>query len=161
MKIDEDRFHVLTKYASKKGLRQHKVSVHNNILVCRFSIQVEIMMRTVRKEFFKLKNIEDQEKFYHETRFGGHKTSFNNQKYKNKTTLSTHIWKLKEEKTNFTTRWSLVDRAPTFNPTTRKCRLCLKEKWYIMFKPATATLNERSEFYTTCRHRLKGLLVNF
>ena len=64
MKIDEDRFHVLTKYASKKGLRQHKVSDHN-ILVCRFSIQVEIMMRTVRKEFFKLKNIEDQEKLYH------------------------------------------------------------------------------------------------
>ena len=93
-------------------------------------------------------------------RFGGHKTSFNNPKYKHKTTLSTHVWKLKEQKTNFTTRWSLIDRAPTFNPTTRKCRLCLMEKWYIMFKPSQATLNHRSEFYTTCRHRLKGLLVN-
>ena len=93
-------------------------------------------------------------------RFRGHKTSFTNAKYKHKTTLSTHVWKLKEENMNFTTRWSFVDRAPTFNPTTRKCRLCLKEKWFIMFKPDKATLNERSEFYTTCRHRLKGLLVN-
>ena len=93
-------------------------------------------------------------------RYSGHKTSFNHQKYMHKTTLSTHIWKLKNENTNFTTNWSLVDRATKFNPTTRKCRLCLKEKWYIMFKPQTATLNERSEFFTVCRHRLRGLLVN-
>ena len=25
-------------------------------------------------------------------------------------------------------QWDLVDQAPTFNPTTRKCRVCLKEK---------------------------------
>ena len=93
-------------------------------------------------------------------RYSGHKTSFNHQKYMHKSTLSTHIWKLKNENTNFTTNWSLVDRATKFNPTTRKCRLCLKEKWYIMFKPQTATLNERSEFFTVCRHRLRGLLVN-
>ena len=67
------------------------------------------------------------------TRFGGHKTSFNNQKYRNKTTLSTHIWKLKEEETNFTTRWSLVDRAPIFNPTLTLTRLAYTYKCEYSF----------------------------
>ena len=52
-------------------------------------------------------------------RYSGHKTSFKHEKYMHKTTLSTHIWKLKSENKNFTTRWSLLDRATHFNPTTR------------------------------------------
>ena len=68
--------------------------------------------------------------------------------------------KLKSENQNYTIDWGLLDRAPNFNPTTKKCRLCLKEKWYIMYRPKTATLNKRSEFFTACRHRLKGLLIN-
>ena len=56
--------------------------------------------------------------------------------------------------------WKVIDRAKEFNPITKKCRLCLKEKYHIMFHPNGATLNERSEFYSTCRHRLRGLLVN-
>ena len=76
------------------------------------------------------------------------------------TTLSKHIWDLKDENENYDTRWSLVDRASPFNPVSRKCRLCLKEIFYIIFEPETATLNKRSELYSTRRHRLKGLLVN-
>ena len=60
--IDEKRIHVLTKYASKKGIKKHKASDHN-IMVGRFSIQLEVKPRTVRTEFFQLKNIEDQRKF--------------------------------------------------------------------------------------------------
>ena len=37
MFVDENRLHVLTKYASKKGIRKHIVSDHN-ILVCTFGI---------------------------------------------------------------------------------------------------------------------------
>ena len=77
-----------------------------------------------------------------------------------KTTLSKHIWSLKDDNENYDTRWSLIDRATPFNPVSRKCRLCLKEIFYIIFEPENATLNRRSELYSTCRHRLKGLLVN-
>ena len=66
MMIDEDRIHVLTKYASKKGIKKHKISDHN-ILVCRFSIQVAAKLVTLRKEVFLLKNPDDQRKFYQET----------------------------------------------------------------------------------------------
>ena len=78
---------------------------------------------------------------------------------KHSTTLSTYIWKLKDSKTKYKISWRIMDRAPCFNPITRTCRLCLKEKYYIMFKPDGATLNDRNEFYSTCRHRLKQLLA--
>ena len=66
MVIDEDRIHVLTKYASKKGLKKHKLSDHN-ILFSKFSIHVEDKPRKVRKEIFLMKNKESQELFYEET----------------------------------------------------------------------------------------------
>ena len=67
MFIDENRIHVLTKYASKKGRKKHKTSDHN-ILVNKFSIQVEAKPRSVRAEFYQLKNCENQKMFFQETR---------------------------------------------------------------------------------------------
>ena len=93
-------------------------------------------------------------------RYGGHKTSFNLRRYAKSTTLSKYVWKQKDENKNYDVDWSIIDRAPSFNPTTRSCRLCLKEKFYIMFYPSAATLNDRSEFFSTCRHRLQLLLYN-
>ena len=79
-------------------------------------------------------------------RFSGHKYSFNN-RGENSTTLSTHLWNLKDENKNFNIKWNIIDKAPEFNPTTRKCRLCDKEKYYIIFQPEGATLNQRSELF--------------
>ena len=93
-------------------------------------------------------------------RFNGHTYTFNHRNGPNSTTLSSHVWRLKDERTNYDMSWKLVDRAPDFNPTTRKCRLCLKEKYHIIFQPDGATLNNRSELFSTCRHRLRLLLTN-
>ena len=95
-------------------------------------------------------------------RFYGHTSSFNNRNTdeKKSTTLSTHVWKLKDEKKDFKIEWSVIDRANDFDPVTKKCRLCLKEKFYIMFQPEGASLNRRSELYSVCRHRLRELLEN-
>ena len=49
----------------------------------------------------------------------------------NTTKLREHVWKLKDQGIDFTVKWRILDRAPTFNPITRKCRVCLKEKFYI------------------------------
>ena len=105
-------------------------------------------------------------------RWSAHKTTFNSEKEKNKTTLSTYIWKLKEEgkvhdinpippgtpPRRYRIKWDIMDRATTFNSVSRKCRLCLKEIFYIMFKPESATLNSRNELYNTCRLRKQKLL---
>ena len=93
-------------------------------------------------------------------RYYGHSHSFNHYNPNNSTTLSTHIWDLKHQGKRYDLEWESIDRAQPFNPTTRKCRLCQREKYYILFLPEGATLNKRQELYNTCRHRLKDLLTN-
>ena len=66
---------------------------------------------------------------------------------------------LKDKGSPFTITWQILSRASSFNPSSGLCRLCLKEKFYIMFKPATATLNKRNEIYASCRHRTSKLLA--
>ena len=51
-------------------------------------------------------------------------------------------------------------RGKAFNPSTRSCQLCLKEKYHIMFTPGGASLNDRREIFSTYRHRTKLLLCN-
>ena len=52
--------------------------------------------------------------------------------------------------------WDLLEkRIAGYNPTSRQCRLCLLEKFHIMFTPGVATLNKRREIYTPCMHRDK------
>ena len=75
------------------------------------------------------------------------------------TRLSAHVWKLKDRGAPYTITWKILSRASTFNTTTGMCRLCLKEKYLIMFAPATASLNKRSEIYSSCRHRASKLLA--
>ena len=85
-----------------------------------------------------------------------HESDFR-RKQKN-TTLSAYICKLKEEGKQYTVKWDIMDRAPVFNPVTRKCRLCLKEIFYILFRPDSASLNKRGKLFNTCRHRKQKLL---
>ena len=94
-------------------------------------------------------------------RYNKHMSDFRNIKYETSTTLSGYIWKLKREGVPHSVSWGILARARVFNPITRRCQLCLREKYLIMFKPESATLNSRYELYSTCRHRLKLLLSNF
>ena len=92
------------------------------------------------------------------TRYNAHKGNLKNRDQQHKTTLSSHIWRLKDSNKPYTVSWKILARASTFNTTTHMCRLCLMEKYLIMSSPATATLNSRSEIYSSCRHR-KGKLL--
>ena len=74
------------------------------------------------------------------------------------TTLSKYVWLLKDRNVNYNITWEKIQNASFFNPATGKCRGCLFEKFFILFHPEGATLNKRSEFYNTCRHRYPLLL---
>ena len=86
-------------------------------------------------------------------RLYGHNSSFKSQKNKNKTMLSKHIWWLKSNNINYQLEWKILGKAKGYNPVTKVCRLCLLEKYFIMYKPETATLNSRDEFFNPCRHK--------
>ena len=55
----------------------------------------------------------------------------------------------------------LVEKGGDFNPVNKKCQICLKEKFYIMFDTGGSTLNKREEVYNTCRHKRTKLLSHF
>ena len=91
------------------------------------------------------------------SRLGGHKHDMRHETAKG-TTLSKHVWDLKREGTPFTISWSILARGDGYNPSTKSCRLCLLEKWHILFKPEGATLNKRLEVFSNCRHKASLVL---
>ena len=89
-----------------------------------------------------------------------HNTDMNNRPKKH-TKLSEHVWSLKDRNIDYMVKWKILDKAPTFNPITKKCRVCLKEKFYIMYDKTGSSLNKRQEIFNTCVHRKQKLLENF
>ena len=89
-----------------------------------------------------------------------HRNSF---KYRNKinsTELSKHIWNLKDnEAENAEIKWSILDRARAFRNGSKRCDLCLTEKYHIIYEEFN-TLNKRNELLSNCRHQRKFLLSN-
>ena len=59
----------------------------------------------------------------------------------------------------YTLKWEILKKAPPWNPITNICRLCILEKHHILFHPEDSSLNQRSEFFTICRHKEKHLLM--
>ena len=92
-------------------------------------------------------------------RYNGHTSTFRH-RTGNSSTLSTHIWKLTDKDIPFNIAWTILARARAYNPTTGVCRLCLTEKFLIMFHRATATLNSRREIFSSCRHRASLTLAS-
>ena len=98
-----------------------------------------------------------------EQRFINHKNSFNNSTYRNDTTLSKHVWDIKE-KYNKTPvlKWYLVRIVPSCSNITKRCLLCLHEKSELLYYPnISKLLNKHSELIAKCRHANKYLLCNY
>ena len=88
-------------------------------------------------------------------RYGNHRTSFSNPLRKSETCLSKYIWKLKEENIPFEIKWSLHKQSFPYQCGTRKCDICLCEKYEILRGDPKLLLNKRSEIMNKCRHKLK------
>ena len=91
-------------------------------------------------------------------RYRNHTCSFRNERYRNSTELSKYVWGLKDKKVNYRIKWRIVRHARSYSNVTKKCNLCLWEKYYIICRPDLATLNYRNELVTSCRHAKKFLL---
>ena len=78
---------------------------------------------------------------------------------KSGTTLSNYIHTLTRKGIGYTLKWEILKKAPPWNPITNICRLCTLEKHHILFHPEDSSLNQRSEFFTVCKHKEKHLLV--
>ena len=94
-------------------------------------------------------------------RFGNHNKAFNNRdRYETDSELSKYIWKLKDQNLEYKIEWEVLDRAPGYSPVTKVCKLCTLEKYYIVFHPESASLNQHEEWFKPCPHRRPKLLEN-
>ena len=76
------------------------------------------------------------------------------------TTLSSHIWKLKDKNIPYKVKWSIKTRGHAFSNGGHACDLCLTEKLVILTADQNTTLNRRDELLETCRHQRKHLLIS-
>ena len=81
-----------------------------------------------------------------------------NTKNRTNSSLASHVWELKDKGVNYDVKWKIKGRGTPYNASTKKCRICLKEKHFILYKREGATLNSRREIFNTCTHRRTNLL---
>ena len=89
-------------------------------------------------------------------RYNNHTDTFRHSSKRVRTSLAGYIWKLKDAGVAYTIKWKTIATARAFTASSKKCRLCLTEKVKIMH--TGATLNKRTEFFSSCRHK-ESLLV--
>ena len=93
-------------------------------------------------------------------RFANHASSFRNSKQQNSTELSKYVWSLKHSDISYSIKWKILKRCKSYSSVTKRCNLCLYEKFIIICHPELCTLNQRNELVSNCRHRKKHLLCN-
>lgn len=91
-------------------------------------------------------------------RYGDHKSSFNHERYKNKSELSKYIWHLKSQNKLFSIKWSIHRKANPNKDGSKYCDLCITEKLAIAKSDSRYCLNKKSEIVSTCRHKYKFYL---
>ena len=90
-----------------------------------------------------------------------HRNSFQDEKGRRSTELSKHIWNLKDKNTaQYSIEWSIIDKAAAYKNGSKRCELCLAEKFNIIYQKYPL-LNKRNELLSNCRHVNKHLLKNF
>ena len=93
------------------------------------------------------------------SRYANHKTDFKHTGKRKHTRLAGYVWSLKDEGLDYNIKWQFLSRSSTFKPSSKTCRLCISEKFHIMHsKDSLASLNKRTEFFSSCMHREKLLL---
>ena len=93
-------------------------------------------------------------------RYANHKKLFNWIVSKNDTTWSIEYRTLKQKQPAPRLTWKVKGQYKNYNPTLKRCNLCLNEKLAIIDNPDKNLLNKRSKGISQCRHRKKFMLVS-
>ena len=96
-------------------------------------------------------------------RFYNHRLSLNSESHSTDTTLPKFIWGTKKKfKIRPSLRWSMIKSVPAYLNISKKCQLCLQEKFEILNYPKLNELfDKRSQLISKCRRVKKFLLSNY
>ena len=92
------------------------------------------------------------------SRYNNHTNSFPHRYHKQDTELWRHIWKLQDKGINFNVKWSIAAYASMHRCGSRKCDLCLTEKYAIARAIHKNLLSKKTELISKCRHRNQNIL---
>ena len=90
--------------------------------------------------------------------YNNHTKSFRHQHCKNDTEPSKHIWDLKNEGIRYNITWSIAAYASAYICGTRRCDLCITEKYIIASSNQKNLLNKRTEIILKYRYKNKFIL---
>jgi hypothetical protein len=83
-------------------------------------------------------------------RYYNHTSSFRNPEHKHSTELSKYIWQLKQSNIQYSIRWKILKKCKAYSNKTKCCKLCLHEKFIIIYYPKLSSLNSRNELIFAC-----------
>ena len=92
------------------------------------------------------------------TRYTQHKSSFKLVNKRSSTTLSEHIWGLRDRNISYRLEWEVLAKRQSVKPGQNVCSLCLEEKFCINKCTPAQSLNRRKEMFGFCVHQKKHLL---
>ena len=92
-------------------------------------------------------------------RFGNHKKSFNHLNHKMIRNYQKNFGKSKSAMEHQKNR-KIIRICPSYNANSKRCLLCLNEKYDIATYKGDNLLNKRIEIINTCRHRSEYKLSN-
>ncbi|KAJ8036201.1 hypothetical protein HOLleu_20112 [Holothuria leucospilota] len=78
-------------------------------------------------------------------RWYNHKSSFKLEHKRTDTELSKHIWTLRENNIDFDLNWKILKQANSYSHISKRCQLCLWEKFFIITERKSPILNSRTE----------------
>ena len=93
-------------------------------------------------------------------RYRNHQSSFRRSNRRNETELSKYIWTLQDSKKPFQIKWKVLKKCKAYSNISKKCNLCLYEKFIISCKKEVCSLNRRNELVISCPHRNRYVLLN-
>ena len=153
---------VLIEVENKKKLRVENQSTKQ--CSCRRNVECPLLGECLSKDIVYQATVTSNDKTEtcvgltaatFKSRLANHKASFKSKR--NATELSNYIWQLKESNCSYSLNWKILCHASHYSNSTKKCNLCIAEKYFIIFKPKQATLNKKTELISKCRHKDKFL----
>ena len=78
-------------------------------------------------------------------RYRNHLATFRHNKDRNSTELSKYIWALKDKNIEDSISWCISSSHQPYNSSSKQCNLCLKEKFFIIYRPDLSTLNRYNQ----------------
>ena len=93
--------------------------------------------------------------------FYKHRSSFKYESKANSTELSKHFWEMKRNSIKKPImHWLVIDHAKPYQNRSKRCILCLTEKYHILTSPVNL-ISKRSELVSKCHHESKFHLGNY